>query len=153
MSAFPHPRVELLALASLKPNARNARDHSAKQVSQIAASIERFGWLVPIIVDDENQIAAGHGRFLAAKRLGLAEVPVICAQVLTDDDRRAFALAENRIAHLSSWNEDLLAAELEHLFDGGYELEITGFSPAISTCQWSAALNRCAISARLVFSL
>ena len=129
-TVVPHPRVELLATSSLKPNPRNARQHSAKQIGQIATSIERFGWLVPVIVDDANLIAAGHGRYLAATRLGMAEVPVIRAKFLTDDDRRAFALAENKIAQLSSWDEDLLAEELNHLFDAGFELQITGFSTA-----------------------
>ena len=125
-----HPRVETVALGLLKPHPRNARTHTKKQISQIAGSIERFGWLVPIIIDDEDMIAAGHGRWLAAKKLSLTDVPVIRAKFLTDADRRAFALAENRIADLSGWDDKLLAEELTVLFDGGYELEITGFSTA-----------------------
>ena len=125
-----HPHVELVSVNSLKPNPRNARTHTDKQIAQIATSIERFGWLVPIIADDENMIAAGHGRWLAAKRMGLAEVPVIRARFVTDEDRRAFALAENRIADLSGWDEKLLGEELTVLFENGYELEITGFSTA-----------------------
>lgn len=117
MSKIIHPKIELVATSSLNPNPRNARTHTDKQVSQIAASIERFGWLVPIVVDDANMIAAGHGRWLAAKKLGLALVPTIKACFLTDADRRAFALAENRIAELSGWDEDLLAEELTILFD------------------------------------
>lgn len=74
-----HPKIELLATGSLKPNPRNARTHSAKQIGQIATSIEQFGWLVPIIIDDECMIAAGHGRWLGAKQLELASVPVIRA--------------------------------------------------------------------------
>ncbi|MBK6411624.1 MAG: ParB N-terminal domain-containing protein [Sphingopyxis sp.] len=114
----------------LKPNPTNARKHDDKQLAQIAASIERFGFLVPIIIDDDDMIAAGHGRWEAAGRLGIEAVPTIRARFLTDADRRAFALAENRIAELSSWDEDLLANELSILFDGGYDLEITGFSTA-----------------------
>ena len=91
---------------------------------------ERFGFLVPIIIDDDDMIAAGHGRWEAAGRLGIEAVPTIRARFLTDADRRAFALAENRIAELSSWDEDLLANELSILFDGGYDLDITGFSTA-----------------------
>ncbi|TXC73387.1 DNA methylase N-4 [Sphingorhabdus soli] len=130
MDDTPHLQIETVATDSLKPNPRNARTHTDKQIAQIATSIERFGWLVPIIVDDDGLIAAGHGRWLAAKQMQLAEVPVIRAQFLTDADRRAFALAENRIADLSGWNEDLLGEELTFLFEDGYELEITGFSTA-----------------------
>jgi DNA modification methylase len=129
-TAISHPRVEMLPIAALKPNPRNARSHSARQISQIAASITRFGFLVPVVVDDSYMIAAGHGRYLAALELKLPEIAVIRAQFLTDDDRRAFALAENRIAHLSTWDEELLAEELNHLFDGGYQLDITGFTTA-----------------------
>jgi DNA modification methylase len=125
-----HPRVERVARASLKPNPRNARTHSNKQIAQIAASIERFGFLVPIVVDDDNLIAAGHGRWAAAVHLGLVEVPVVRARFLTDADRRAFALAENRIAELSGWNDKMLGEELSILFEGGYDLEITGFTTA-----------------------
>jgi DNA modification methylase len=124
-----HPRSELMATSSLKPNSRNARTHSPKQISQIATSIEQFGFLVPIVVDDQNLIAAGHGRWLAAKKLGLPEVPVVRAEFVSDADRRAFALAENRIAQLSGWDEDLLGEELAFLFEGG-KLEITGFTTA-----------------------
>lgn len=107
-----HPRIELLATSSLRPNPRNARTHSAKQIRQIAASIERFGWLVPIVIDAELMIAAGHGRWEAAKLLDLPTVRVIRAEFLTDEDRRAFALAENRIAELSGW-EPFLPAGFE----------------------------------------
>lgn len=126
--SMTHPHIEMVRRKSLKPNPTNARDHSDKQVTQIAASIEKFGFLIPIVIDDDDMIAAGHGRWQAAKKLGLKEVPVIRARFLTDADRRAFALAENRISELSSWNEDLLANELNILFEDGYNLEITGFS-------------------------
>lgn len=124
-----HPCSGPMAIGSLKPNPRNARTHSDRQIMQIAASIERFGFLVSIVVDDQNMIAAGHGRWLAAKRLKLPEVPVVRTAFLTDADRRAFALAENRIAQLSGWDEDLLGEELAFLFEGG-NLEITGFTTA-----------------------
>lgn len=123
-----NPHIEMVRRKSLKPNPTNARDHSDKQLTQIAASIEKFGFLIPIVIDDDDMIAAGHGRWQAAKKLGLKDVPVIRARFLTDADRRAFALAENRISELSSWNEDLLANELNILFEDGYNLEITGFS-------------------------
>jgi DNA modification methylase len=122
------PNVEPVPIASLTPNPKNARVHSKKQISQIAASIERFGFLVPIVVDEQRMIAAGHGRFEAAKKLRLTHVPVVRAAFMTEADRRAFALAENRIAQLSSWDENILARELQELFDGGLDIDITGFS-------------------------
>lgn len=123
-----HPRIELVPRASLKPNPRNARTHSRKQIGQIVASISRFGFLVPIVADDDDMIAAGHGRWEASGQLGLDQVPVIRARFLTDEDRRAFALAENRIAELSGWDDKLLAEELIALFDSGYGLDVTGFT-------------------------
>ena len=108
LKQITHPRIELMTTSSLKRNPRKARTHSPRQISQIGASIEQFGWLVPIVVDDMDLIAAGHGRWLAAKKLGLREVPVIRAKFLTDADRRAFALAENKLAQLSGCDEDLL---------------------------------------------
>ena len=130
MSKSNHPKIEIVPISSLLPNPRNARTHSSKQISQIGVSIEKFGWLVPIIIDDDNMVAAGHGRLLAAKKMGLAEVPVIRARFVTDADRRAFAIAENRIADLSGWDDKLLSEELTVLFEDGYELDITGFSTA-----------------------
>ena len=123
-----HPRIEMLDPTKLVPNPRNARTHSEKQVAQIAASIRRFGFVVPIIIDDDGNIVAGHGRWLAARQLGLTEVPAIRVKFLSAADRRAFALADNRIAELSGWNDNLLAEELTFLLEDGYELEITGFS-------------------------
>ena len=86
-----HPHIELVPTRSLRPNPRNARKHPDRQIAQIAASISRFGWLVPIIIDEDDMIVAGHGRWLAARQLKLAEVPVIRTAFLTDADRRAFA--------------------------------------------------------------
>jgi len=130
MTSQNNPNIELVETSTLTPNPLNARTHTDKQISQIAASINRFGWLVPIIIDESQMIAAGHGRWLAAKKLNLREVPVIRAKFLRDVDRRAFALAENRIADLSGWDDKLLAEELNILFEDGYEFEITGFSTA-----------------------
>lgn len=127
MTTHKHPHIETVRTASLKPNPRNARTHSKKQISQIGASITKFGWLVPIIVDDDSMIAAGHGRWLAAKELRLREVPIIRAKFVSDADRRAFALADNKIASLSGWDEDLVAEELSALFETDYEIGLTGF--------------------------
>lgn len=125
-----HPSIEMMPLASLLPNPKNPRKHSKKQLAQIAASIERFGFVVPIIVDEARRIVAGHGRWEAAKLLKLPLAPVILVSFVTDEDRRAFALAENRLAELSDWDQDLLTAELSDLFEGGYDITITGFSLA-----------------------
>lgn len=92
------PNIEQLPLSALKPNPKNARTHIAKQIAQIATSIKRFGWVVPVVVDEHDRIVAGHGRYAAAQKLGLDAVPAIRVAFLTDEDRRAFALAENRIA-------------------------------------------------------
>jgi DNA modification methylase len=130
MNALNHPRVVMLATAALIPNLRNARDHTDKQIAQLAANIQRFGFLVPLVVDADNMIAAGHGRWEAAKKLRLDEVPCIRAEFLTDADRRAFALAENRLAELSEWNTELLAEELDILFEEGFDIASIGFSTA-----------------------
>jgi len=127
MSALDHPRVELVKASKLKPNPTNPRSHSDRQIEQIAESLRRFGFLVPIVIAEDGLIVAGHGRWLAAQQLGYPDVPVIRATFLTEADRRAFALAENRLAELSGWDEDLLQAELEFLFDADYEVCVTGF--------------------------
>ncbi len=123
-----NPNVEMVPHASLTPNPRNARTHTKKQITQIAASINRFGFVVPLVIDDDRNIVAGHGRWAAAAELGLSDVPVIRVRFLSESDRRAFAIAENRIAELSGWDQALLAEELRFLLDDGFELEITGFT-------------------------
>jgi len=123
-----HPKVEMLATSILTPNPHNARIHSDKQIGQLAANIRRFGFLVPLVVDDGNIIAAGHGRWEAAKQLGLEEVPCIRARFLSEADRRSFALADNRLSELSEWNTELLSAELEILFEDGIDISTLGFS-------------------------
>lgn len=125
-----HPKLELVGIDALKPNPDNPRAHSKRQISQIAASIERFGFLVPIVVGDNGFIVAGEGRWRAALKLRIEQVPVVRASFLTDADRRAFALAENKLSELGGWNDALLKKELSELFDSGYSLEITGFSTA-----------------------
>jgi DNA modification methylase len=122
-----HPRIEMVPRGSLTPNPRNARTHSDKQITQVARSIDRFGFLVPIVVDDDGMILAGHGRWEAAALNRLEEVPVIRARLMTEADRRAFAVTENRLSDLSGWDQDLLNAELEYLFEQDYDLSVTGF--------------------------
>lgn len=117
-------------LARLVPYARNARTHSDEQVAQIAASMVEFGFVSPCLVDEHGVLIAGHGRLLAAQRLGLAEAPVIVLAGLSEAQKNALRLVDNRIAQSSGWDEDLLAAELHALNAEGYDLTLTGFSAA-----------------------
>lgn len=121
-------RIELWPVARLQPYAKNARTHSDEQVDQIAASIREFGFTNPILVDSNDGILAGHGRLMAAKRLGLDDVPVIVLDHLTDEQRRAYILADNKLALNAGWDDALLAEELAALQDDGFDLALTGFS-------------------------
>jgi DNA modification methylase len=121
--------IEYRLVRELKANSRNARSHSQKQIQQIAASVREFGFLAPILVDETGVILAGHGRAEAAKLLGLAQVPTVPIHHLTAERKRAFMLADNRLAQLSSWDEDILSTELQELsaLDLDFEFEVTGF--------------------------
>ncbi len=120
--------VEYRALDSLTGYARNARTHSDEQVAEIAGSIREFGWTNPILVDGDNGIIAGHGRLLAARKLGLTAVPVIELADLSPVQKRAYILADNKLALNAGWDNDLLALELGDLRDAGVELGLTGFT-------------------------
>ena len=117
-------------VSELKPYARNARAHSTRQIKQIAASIERFGFTNPVLISDENEIIAGHGRVEAAKLLGLSYVPTIALSHLTEDERRAYVLADNKLALNAGWDREILAIELQALVDLDFDVEVTGFSLA-----------------------
>src|SRR3970040_1327174 len=123
-------QVQLWPIGRLVPYARNPRTHSEEQVLQIAASIAEFGFTNPILVDSKAGILAGHGRLLAARKLGLTEVPVIVLDHLSETQKRAFIIADNRLALGGGWDEELLAAELAELEREGYDVELTGFSNA-----------------------
>jgi len=120
--------VEYRPLSLLVPYAKNARTHSEAQVAQIAASIDEFGWTNPILIDEHNGIIAGHGRLLAAQRLGIAKVPVITLSGLSEAQRRALILADNKLALNAGWDEQLLGLELAELGSLGFDLSLTGFS-------------------------
>ncbi|MDI3470353.1 MAG: DNA modification methylase [Pseudolabrys sp.] len=120
--------VEHWPLDRLIPYARNARTHSDDQVAQIAASIIEFGWTNPILVDSEGGIVAGHGRLLAARKLGLDTVPVVVLDHLTPAQRRAYVIADNKLALNAGWDEELLAGELHALNGEGFDLGLTGFT-------------------------
>jgi len=123
-------QISMRALGELKPAARNARTHSRKQLRQIAASIARFGFTNPVLVDDDDRILAGHGRVAAARELGMTHVPVLCIAGLSAAERRAYALADNKLALNAGWDQDLLALELEELIGLDFDIELTGFSLA-----------------------
>lgn len=126
-------QIEYLSLHSIKPAERNARTHSKKQIRQIAKSIERFGPICPIIVDEQNRIVAGHGRFEAAKQLGIDSFPIIRLENMNEVEIRAYALADNKLAQNAGWDRKSLALELGELQialpEFGLDLAITGFDP------------------------
>lgn len=121
-------KVEYRPLEALIPYARNARTHSEAQVAEVAASIREFGWTNPILVDGEDGVIAGHARLLAARQLGMAEVPVIELAGLSETEKRAYILADNRLALNAGWDEELLALELADLKDLAVDLDLLGFS-------------------------
>ena len=121
------PTIEHLAIDALIPYARNSRTHSAEQVAQVAASIREFGFTNPVLIDGEGGIIAGHGRVMAARQLGLAEVPCIRLAHLSEAQRRAYVIADNKLALNAGWDEEMLALEFKDLSDMGFDLSLTGF--------------------------
>jgi DNA modification methylase len=120
----PPEKLEQCAVGQLKPYANNARTHSPRQIKQIARSIERFGFVNPVLADANGQIIAGHGRVEAAKQLGLTSVPI---EHLSQAEIRAYTLADNRLAEKAGWDQEMLAIELQGLIDLDFEVELTGF--------------------------
>jgi len=128
----PPLAIELLPTAALRPYARNARTHSPKQIAQIAASIREFGFNNPVLVDRDGEIIAGHGRVAAAKKLGLATVPCVRLEHLNEAQKRAYILADNRLAEKSGWDRETLAIELQFLteLELDFDVTVTGFEMA-----------------------
>jgi ParB-like chromosome segregation protein Spo0J len=128
------PQVAMIPVAKLRPSKRNARTHSKKQIGQLANSIRRFGWTYPILTDDHYEIIAGFGRYKAAEHLGLNAVPVMVMTGLSEVEKRALALADNKIAANAGWDRVILAAELGELAtllpECELGIDITGFGPA-----------------------
>jgi ParB-like chromosome segregation protein Spo0J len=124
---FLPEQIEQWPIARLVPYASNARTHSDDQVARISASLVEYGWTAPVMVSDEGEIVAGHGRLLAARNLGLDEVPVIRLSHLGPEQVRAYRIADNRLSELSGWDDELLAAELHALNAAGFDLDLTGF--------------------------
>jgi hypothetical protein len=121
-------KIEKIAVDKLIPYARNAKKHDAAQVSKLAGSIKEFGFTNPVLIDTDNGIIAGHGRVMAAQKLELKEVPCIRLGHLTENQRKAYILADNRLAEIGGgWDEEMLKAELEALKQAGVDLTNTGF--------------------------
>lgn len=123
----PPIAVEMRPIDRLIPYARNARTHSDQQIAQLAASIREFGWTNPILVDGENGIIAGHGRVLAARKLGLDAVPVIELAHFSETQRRAYILADNKTALNAGWDVELLRLEITDLDEAKFDLSLIGF--------------------------
>ena len=119
--------IEMKSVDELVPYNKNARMHSDAQVSQIAASIVEFGFTNPVLIDGEKGIIAGHGRLMAAKKLGLKKVPVVILDHLSDLQKKAYIIADNKLAENASWNEEILASELADLKENDFDLDLIGF--------------------------
>ncbi|UYO51327.1 ParB N-terminal domain-containing protein [Rhodopseudomonas palustris] len=125
---WPADRVERWPIADLIPYARNTKRHPLQQVQQIARVINELGWTTPILIDEGGEIIAGHGRFEAAKLLEFAEVPVIVARGWTEEQKRAYRIADNKLAENAEWDDDLLKLEIGDLAAADYDVGLTGFS-------------------------
>ena len=121
------PEYYLADISKLLPYAQNARTHSTEQIAQIAASIKEFGFLAPIVVAEDNTILCGHGRFYAAQKLGLRKIPCIKETHLTEAQRRAYIIADNKLSLNAGWDEELLAVELTDLQEDNFDLSLLGF--------------------------
>lgn len=123
-------KLETVQIDTLIPYARNSRTHSDEQVAQIAASIREFGFTNPVLIDAAGTIVAGHGRVMAARKLGLGEIPCIRLGHLTPAQVRAYVIADNKLALNAGWNEEMLAAEFSALTEEDFDMTLTGFSDA-----------------------
>lgn len=121
--------IEQVSVETLIPFAKNSRTHSPEQVAQIAASVREFGFTNPVLIDAENGIIAGHGRVMAARKLGLESVPCIRLGYLTEAQKRAYVIADNKLALNAGWDDELLKVELRGLEEEGFGLGLTGFTP------------------------
>jgi DNA modification methylase len=128
--AWPAAQVEMWQAADLVPYAKNARQHPPEQIDQIAASMERFGFTIPMLVAEDGTIIAGHGRLMAAAQLGLAEVPVMVARGWSEEDRRLYTLADNRLAEIAEWDPEMLRIEIGELREDFRieDFDLVGFS-------------------------
>ena len=125
---WPADKVERRSVASLVPYARNPRTHGADQVELIAASIREWGWTVPVLIDEQGGLIAGHGRVLAAKKLGLKDIPAMGAAGWSEAQKRAYVIADNKLTLNGGWDDELLKVELDELGALDFDLALTGFS-------------------------
>ena len=125
---WPADKVEKRKVKDLVPYANNARTHSKEQIDQIVRSIEEWGWTVPVLIDEDGGLIAGHGRILAAKKLKIEEVPVVVARGWSEAQKRAYVLADNKLTENGTWDNDLLQAEIGSLKDLNFDISLTGFS-------------------------
>ncbi|MCZ0212190.1 ParB/Srx family N-terminal domain-containing protein [Escherichia coli] len=138
-------------LQELSPYAHNARTHSPEQVAQLVESIKQFGWTNPVLIDEKGEIIAGHGRVMAAEMLKMDSVPVIVLSGLTDEQKKAYRLADNRLPMNAGWDEDLLRIELSDLINADFDVSLTGFIPTeidelltdVLPGTWLNLVNRC----------
>jgi hypothetical protein len=121
-------KIKKINIGDLIPYARNSRTHSEEQVAQIAGSIQEFGFTNPVLIDGENGIIAGHGRVMAASKLKLKEVPTICLGHLSAAQKKAYIIADNKLALNAGWDEELLGIELSDLREMDFDLSLTGFN-------------------------
>ena len=121
-------RMEIRKIDELIPYAKNARTHPPEQLEKLKASLLAFGWVSPVLIDEAGNVIAGHGRIQAAKLAGIEEAPCVLVEHLSEDQRRAYILADNRLAELSGWDQALVSEELQALRGAGLDLSLTGFS-------------------------
>lgn len=124
---WPVANIEMRPLAELKEAAANSRTHTPKQIDQIAASIEKFGWTIPVLVDEENVLIAGHARVRAGLQLGIETVPVMVATGWDEATKEAYQIADNKLAENSHWNTDILEAQIKRLSAFNFDLDVLGF--------------------------
>lgn len=127
MKPWPADKVERRKVADLIPYARNSRTHSEAQIAQIAASIKEWGWTTPVLICEDGGIIAGHGRVMAAQKLGIEEVPCMIAEGWSEAQKRAYVIADNRLPELAGWDQEMLALELGELGELDFDLSLTGF--------------------------
>jgi len=127
MKSWPATATKLVDIKKLIPYARNSRTHSEEQVAQIAASIQEWGFTVPILIDEENTLIAGHGRLLAAQKLELEKIPVMIAKNWSDAQKRAYVIADNKLALNAEWDEELLKVEIKQLEFDKFDISKMGF--------------------------
>lgn len=128
MNKWPADQVWRKPIDELIPYAANSRTHSDEQVAQLAASMREWGWTNPILIDEHGSIIAGHGRVLAARKLGFDEVPVMVAEGWTDEQKKAYVIADNKLALNADWDSELLQLEIQALNNAEFDLEKLGFS-------------------------